>query len=341
MGKEIILLLHLLANGIIAVAAIIGNLIIILVFIKFKELQNINNAAITILSLNGFVQGIAAMVFRIPNQARSYATILVVGEPMCTITGTLCAFTVFCCAMILVLIALMRYFIIVPWKNVFLYFTRTKFIFAVLILFSVAAVISTLPLMGVGRYRYSPGHGICFTDWQDDEGTFRIIFYAVMIGSFLILLVCYTTLLVVVRKYNRDLVANDQGSEGVSGDNAVIDLTNIEQQGPKSEKSPSVLSGESYLNTVAHKRISSQEAQITKVVLVILLTCLICWLPATVVNVLALAKWANVSMEVKYVVTTLVELESAVNPIIYGVGNKNYRYAVKKVVQSIKSFFKV
>ena len=207
------LIANVVASSIIASVAILGNLMIIIIFVRFKELRNVNNAAITVLSLNDFFRGSIVMVAKIYNQVRfsAYVTRPDLDEPICTLTAMISAFTFVFSPMVLALIALIRYLLIVPWNIGYIEFTKTKFIIAISILCAIASVIASLPIMGVGRYRYSQSHGVCFTDWCDDQKTFRTIFYIVVIGVALpIVLICYTMLLLALRKHKKGFVTLTQ-----------------------------------------------------------------------------------------------------------------------------------
>ena len=63
----------------------------------------------------------------------------------------------------------------------------------------------------------------------------------------------------------------------------------------------------------------------------------ICWIPATVVNIIALAKTSSVPDTWLIIIVTMVELNSALNPLIYGFGNRQYRKAFKKMTSILNT----
>ena len=443
-------------SSIIAFIAVFGNFLIIIMFIRFKELRSLNNAAITILSLSDFSRGCIVMTAKLYNQIRfaDSATNPVLDEPICTITAFICGFTFVFSPMILALIAVIRYYVIVPWNFGKRLLTKTRFTVVVLVLFSAAAIFATLPIMGIGKFRYSQSHGVCFTDWCDDNRTFRTVFYIINIGVvFPILTCCYAMLFFALHKHNKDLsrppvidfnatkvtpISKRQYTEPVLNDPAMQVITRCEVVGyqnnqkhkkeiaalhPKSSamlsgtntqvnqnclkhheeiprpcklkvcgkttpysskfqneicESPKTLSTISEIgieftpnnksatkesklttqfttnipksqedisgrpksfstlsertNRLSH-HISHRENRITRVMLIIFLAYCVCWVPAAVVNILAIDNVTILSIEWFYTIITMIEMKSAIDPILYGLGNPAYCTALKRMMR--------
>ena len=355
LGKDL-LYINVAANIGIAFFATFGNLLIVIIFLKHKKLRNLNNAAITLLAISDFVRGSFVVNTKIYNQLRfaSKTTRPLLGKPICALTALASGFTLVFSPMLLALIAMIRYFIIVPSEVGREKFTKTKFKVTVLVMFSVATGFAVLPYMKVGKYRYTQSHGVCFTDWCDDNRTYRMIFYIIVIGvSFPILTVCYVTVFIALHKYckemsrsfkktthkdikssnnpatdptkqcKEDLLENDDQQEGIPKDVIVGNpkhQENIDQE------------NKSDLNNSLIERISKRENQITRVVLMIFLAFCICWLPACVVNIIAIDDVEILPIEWFYFIDTMVQLKCAIDPILYGLGNRNYWKASKRII---------
>ena len=78
------------------------------------------------------------------------------------------------------------------------------------------------------------------------------------------------------------------------------------------------------------RNLPEHEYRLTKVLLLIVVAYVLCWTPATVVHYIE-AGGERVPRIYLYFIVTLVELKSALNPLIYGVGNKRYRRALVKL----------
>ena len=69
--------------------------------------------------------------------------------------------------------------------------------------------------------------------------------------------------------------------------------------------------------------------------MIIFVAYCLCWIPAAVINALALYRkhkaHETIPLIYKYVIVTLIELKCALNPLIYGLGNRKYRKALRDI----------
>ena len=360
MPKDSLVYINVAASGIIAFFAIFGNMIIITIFLKFRELRNLNNAAITVLALSDFSRGVIVMTTKIYNQIRFVGWAKpqrpLFGEPLCTLTAIVCGFTFVFSPMILALIAVIRYLILLPQNVGRNKMTVRKLIISVGVLFSIAVLFATLPLMNkkIGTYSYSQSHGVCFTDWCYGNQDFRTVFYIVVMGiAWPILTVCYAALYIALRKYNdgfirlideeRDVNSTQIGTRtDISNANThnekLLDDYEDQQGVPKDVFNPESQEeipreNRSSSSSGIFERISKQEKRITQVMLIIFVAYCICWIPAAVVNIIAIDNFKHVPPEWFYIIVTMVELKCAIDPILYGLGNRNYMEAFKKLMR--------
>ena len=81
-------------------------------------------------------------------------------------------------------------------------------------------------------------------------------------------------------------------------------------------------------------RMTQMEIQVTKLMFAIVLLFSFCWLPAFFVNVL---KLSNISLhdDITFAAITIVDLKVCLNPLIYGIGNKQFRKRWKQIFNDL------
>ena len=78
------------------------------------------------------------------------------------------------------------------------------------------------------------------------------------------------------------------------------------------------------------KRAIRNEIRVTKVMFTVVIAFSICWLPAFFVNMMQYGG-IEVSPTILYIIITLVDAKVFINPLIYGIWNKQFRVALKAV----------
>ena len=193
--------INALVTLLFSVVVVFGNGAVILVFIFDKSIRTINNKAVTLLAMTDFLRGTLVMLPKVVTHLTVSDSL---PEPICGITAVFSAFTFFFHPMVLAMIACIRYFVIVPWSRRARYMTVTRLRIIFGIVFSSAVVFSILPYLGVGEYKFSPYHGVCFANWEPVNRVFRSIFYIFVIGvAFPVLTFSYTKLFFMLRKHNK------------------------------------------------------------------------------------------------------------------------------------------
>ena len=81
------------------------------------------------------------------------------------------------------------------------------------------------------------------------------------------------------------------------------------------------------------RRRSDVELEVTKVMFAIVVAYIVCWFPAMVVNILNLSKAVPIPGDVLLLIVTLVDLKVCLNPLIYGIGSRQFRKAFLQVLQ--------
>ena len=343
----------------ISFVAICSNFMILVIYVCCKDVRSLSNTAVTLLSFGDFLRAIIIMPTKTYNQF-TLATEL--REPMCMFTAITSGFSFVYNPMILALIAVVRYFKIVPWTNRSTLLNKKKLLILSFVLFLIAILFSCLPHLGIGQYEYSKAHGVCFTDWSKENREFRIIFYSLVVGiAFPVLTLCYVKLYIALRQHKNNILSAYTQYEvskfSKSSSNETITSTGGQQVEEKANVACCTsgriavvgathqnTESEKYCRSVSeHKKrvakiLSRQEYQVTKLLIIIFIAYCICWFPAAVVNIAALININNIPTYWYFIIVTLVEFKSALDPLIYGLGNRVYRRRSKSLLKQL--FFK-
>jgi len=348
--------INVAVSVVITFLTIFTNLMLIIVFICHREVRNITNAAISLLALSDFTQGCVVMAPKIYNQLKFIGSTKtpVIDETVCMLTALGRAFTTLFSSLVLALIAVRRYLLIKQWnsRNSGVSNSKVAYVVTVLFLILICGVISILPLKKnkIGVYHYTQSHGGCFVDWCPDNNEFRTIYYTASMGIIWpVLTIFYVKLFVVYRKYqtvlkeqrlNSDRISSRSnsgfdGSFGCEKSNAVerqrkLLLDDYDQPfGVEKQDEQDVRTEQ---KSLANARISKQDQRVTVLVIITFLVYCICWLPITIVTIIAIDNFESIPIEWFYVIITILEMMSAIDPILYGLGNRIYWKAFMDII---------
>ena len=346
----------------IMVFAVFGNLVIIIIYIYFKQVRNMNNLVVTISSMTDLLRAIVVMTIKTYNQLTLKHELI---EPLCTITALTSAFTFVVSPLLLALIAFIRYNVIVPSISQRFRLTYKRLYIVIAAIIASSLLFAMLPKLGAGYYRYSIHHGVCFAPWKPRNLVFRTIFYIIVVGiSFPVLTVCYVKLYLLFRKHKqvmefnkkfaRITFTNTQSVAAISREKRSTTLkvkiniseanvphirANTDDESKKNSKIDIIFKSRtegketctSNQNMAFSNKGFNQEYRTTTLMIIVFVAYCICWMPATVVNIIELAKTNSVPDDWLIIIVAMIELNSALNPLIYGFGNRQYRKAFKKV----------
>ena len=344
---------------IMATTGSLGNLLLILSFIREKSLWSVNNIFILQFAISDFVKTTVILTSKAYNQAKGTTEIT---SAFCPIGGMITTIGFTQPVLALAAIALVRYFrVCKPWayKKVF---TMKRAKWYCVGIFTATFVFSLFPFFGVGTYAYSKYHGVCFTDWRPSNTVFRSIMYVYTIGiPYPILIFCYLMIFKTLRQHGMNISASQHSiasqnsesdlskaqeadklemnrmSKALEADTikkeagtikneklSVNSTVSISENGTSSE-GPAV-----YTVTVGVKKykMSQMEVQVTKLMFVIVVAYTICWIPPFIATFMTLGGY-DTPDSVLMIIVTLADLKACVNPFIYGIGSRQFREAVK------------
>ena len=344
------------ATVVIASLCIVGNGAFIILFAFNKNIRNLNSHAVVCLAFGDVLRGTIVMI---PKMVTEFGEMSNIIQWFGYITAFASAFTFVFNPMILALIAFIRYIIIVPWTKRAQWLTFAKLHLIICLIFLGAVLFSCLPFMSkaIGTYEFSIYHGVYFTSWDPKENKiFRIIFYVCVIGiAFPVLILSYIKIGLALRDHNRRMKAVmpksmsdpivDGSRESVKNYGTIrstpTTLEQLEQSSKTSKRklfnryfpclrrnkcqTASNTKTKSSVTQHVNTNLTKQEYQTTKMMFLICIAYIVCWFPAAVVNIMALGDDCKVSGVSKMAIVTIIEVKTCLNPMFYGLGNKQYR----------------
>ena len=233
-----------------------------------------------------------------------------------------------------------------------------------------AFLCSLAPILGWGRYGYFKRRFLCIVDWTHHISYSVLVFTVCFLLPLALMGFCYLRIIRVARQHARRIVdisvhvsrANaerppesltpygilalammdplqrlnmfpQQQSSTTQNPNITVSLSG-HGTGPVEEDNVSTISN---VDTGAHSR---REARATLRLLGLVLVFLICWLPYVVLHSQDAVydhhnhrKDFSTSHISHAIATLLIFLSSAINPFSYAIGNKRFRFAVRKLGQ--------
>ena len=382
-------------NVFIAVVSIIVNGVIIIAFAKTKSLHNVNNVFLIALAAVDIFKCVMLLPIKAYNQFTDQKTF---NNSYCQLSGIIITMTTILGVLLLAAIATVRYYKVVKYSRFDVMFSRNRVILYTICMVLATFVLAMLPILGAGKYTFSPFHGACFTSWAPENYLFRSLFYVYTIGlSYPVIIFCYSKIFLLLRHHHRQIAAHKAKNTGAvctkdggaciqdgargSKDNAAISTagemntlmvaleiestqnqpTEITSASPSRSPNPSQLdditekqeqrSGRAaaQLDTATQEATEStlsrrgtekrrkmrekaqktrKEIKVTKIMFMGVIAYAVCWLPAFMTTVLFLTGAKKPTPTQLYTIVTLVELKMAINPLIYGVWNNQFRQAI-------------
>ena len=350
--KPLLITLNACATTVIASLCIIGNGLFIILFVFNKKIRNLNNHAVVCLAFGDVLRGTIVMIPKLVTEFGHYCDI--VPHAFGYVTAFTSAFTFVFNPMILALIAFIRYIIIVPWTRRAQWLTFAKLHLIIIFIFLAAVLFSCLPFMStrIGTYKFSIFHGVYFTSWDSKNMVFRIIFYSCVIGiAFPVLILSYIKIGLALHEHNLKMKAVRMRK--MSQEAIITEATSKEETPQQQEPSEvsaitnlyrccfcpclrksrcrrrtndiTAIDNGNKIKQRVNTHLTKQEYQTTKMMFLICIAYIFCWFPAAVVNIMALVDDCKVQGRWKMAIVTIIEVKTCLNPIFYGLGNKQYR----------------
>lgn len=302
-------LTYVVLESLVAIFAVVGNALVIIVFYRERRLRRRTNYYIISLALADFLVGF----FGIP-----FAILASIGLPKnlyaCLFTTSslvvLCTISIFC----LVAVSIDRYWAILHplaySRNV-----RTKTAIGIISLcWFFGSLLGFLPVFG---WHSETDSDMCFFTAIMDYNYLVFLYFTTIITPSIILAVFYGLIYRVILKQ----VNKTSSSIRVTSGSRNSTLSNSQ---PASETQMLRL-----LNSAAHKR----EVKATQNLSIIVAFFMICWIPLYTINCInAFCKQCFVNESVTFFGIILSHLNSAINPLLYAYHLKDFRGALIRLL---------
>ena len=378
------MLVNIVASSIISFMGTVGNILVITAFFSVRSLRTINNIFVLQLAFVDLMKASIILSTKAINQANGATSM---NEFYCQLCGMLRTIGSCQSAVLLAAIAVVRYVKVVKSRSFDRMFTLKKTLIYCGCIFGSTFLLALMPVIGLGKYRFSRSHGACFVNWDTINLVFRSIYYFINVGlTFPILIFCYLKIFRKLREHSRMVTPRIarkgkstitkpriQVSEAKSNENLQLecldDVSDADHVGKDSLTVKPQFAAKSSLNTnesaeeeeqeqdddskdtttkrrkfkirikrpkrwfrMKHEK-SDVELEVTKVMFAIVIAYTCCWMPAFAINILHLSKAVAIPKDVLLLIVTLVDLKVCLNPLIYGIGSKQFRNAFFAVVR--------
>ena len=287
-------ILELTAALVITIAALLGNIILCLAVYKVRAIRKIQNYYIVALSTSDFL---FIFICVPPSLAALFIGRWPFGDTICQIQGNVVFFYASFSLLNLTLIAINRYVKMVWSVNIYQkMYTKNN----VLLSLWACGIFSTLFIipLNASKFCFHPGIAVCFACKRSDTKEQALLFgsYAVLFAiSFPALTLCYYKVFRKVRAHFAQIA-------------------------------------DSTLNQDALKSFA-EEIKITKILFAVLTSFILCWGPAFTIETLdTLSGESTLHRQVYLIISFVGLVNAAINPVIYGFTQKQFRDAYKEIL---------
>lgn len=281
------------ALAIIAVIALLGNASVLYVFFKSPSFRSVTNYYLIALAISDVTYSLTIMSVSIAHSAYGGD---VLGSRIGTAFGILAYILVGGSLQMTTLIAINRFFCVVKPQVHRKYFRPKPGLIMIVAMWIFAVLnVAAAFLSGIAKYEFYPGRFSYLLTFE--KRTVETIYYIISLLFFVILPMlvaglCYWNIYRIVTVH-KNTVAN------------------------------SSLNNEHGTNGQGSSNLSKKEIHITRSLLALVCGFVICWLPCSVVNIVAI--FYDLPRHVEMIFTYTSAVSTAINPIIFNIFNKPFR----------------
>ncbi|XP_072048872.1 octopamine receptor beta-2R-like [Amphiura filiformis] len=301
----------------IVFGSLCGNSLTLIAIWKYRTLQTITSAFVANLAVADLLTCVITGPFILSST--------ITGDwpfsyPLCQFQG-FCTL-VFCATSIntLMFVAIDRYVAITDPLHYHIRVTKTLIFLFLTLAWLQPAIFGFSPLLGWGQYVYISDEYICSCGWNVQISlTITIIVLNLAVPTF-VTIFCYWHIFKVAREHSRKVAA------------ITIGLSRDAKSTPQSQSQP-----QSQCNTSRHDDSSRRrrtDTKAAKILLIVIGTFLFCWIPHTI-TIFCIAftdNTCNLPPIYGSVSTLLALMNSACNPVLYGILNRQMRMAYINIV---------
>ena len=281
----------------IDIAALFGNIILCVAFVKNNHLRSATNILVFALAACDIIMAFLAMPL---SEVSLIAGKWILGDHLCHIQGFLVHFLAFLSLQIMALTAINRYFRVIKprfYRKVFTPFHTTLMIAVTRVLCFVA--LASVTFGQHNSFVFHPGKVICVTLHENIFSSQVFTTFSSVAFVFLpacVVIWCYTKVFRAIRRHFRQLASRR-------------------------------------VSTVSLNNLTPAEIVVTRTVFAIVLAFFICWIPCIVIDIVDVMRDEWFDRQVYLAYTYFAYTSSAINPFIYGVLNRSFRVEYLKLLR--------
>lgn len=288
----------------IDITAIAGNAFICMATARNPNLRNTTNLWVTALAVSDLVRSCVAAPLTVGTFISGRWKY---GSPGCVIQGFFTYFLTLVSLLTMAFMAVNRYCRVVKPSLYLKIFTKRLSVGFLVSLWVLMALTVSVPVfVGWAEFSFNRGYAACILKFRKPSLT--IIF--LILDASLILLPCMATIFGCYFKVSRA----------------------VREHNLQVASSLQRVSNNQFINGA-----SVEEIRVTKTLFFLVSTFAICWIPAYTIGFLSRGNLVDISYHGTIVVTYLVGLNSACNPLIYGYMNRSFRIEFGKLVPCKKT----
>lgn len=310
----------------VAVIAVTGNFLVILVFVMQRKLRKLTNYYIVSLAVSDFLVGLVGVPSAILTKMGLPQNDFGVCMLMLSLLVVLCTISI----LNLVAVSLDRYWAIIYPFCYHRLVTKKTVIGTIVGCYVLGAVVGFLPLFGWNNVSETP-EGRCFFIPAMDYDFLVFIFFVTIAFPVLLMGFFYGSIYFVVKKQLRQISHLGQLSGNISQTTSQVNIYNVDS--PSHHVQHTNHLHQSHDSIVHPARIHKREVKKAKNLFVIVLFFVICWVPLYLVNCIkAFCSVCDVPVWLMDCFIILSHANSAVNPFLYAYHLKDFREAIKKYI---------
>ena len=312
----------LLSLGTIDAVALFGNLWMILVCFKKKKLRNFQNAFIFNMAFADFMQAFLIM----PTALISiYFSKWVFTKHACNIFASIKITLSIASVSSLSGISLQRYcFVVRKTRHMK---TKNAVKFGIAIVWIASLILSTTPYYGWGEFDFVAGKEVCTIRFEKNIGQALMMATIGMLLNITVMVTCYYLIYKKLRYYKVHCNRSKNGQNLKALTLNEISLNELKGSIRRIKKDRRRIKFRKKKTT----KLSPKEFQLLKTIGIVVITFLVCWAPYTIFNLARVFKLTDLN-SLDTITMWLGFLNSALNPLIYGVLNKQFQRAMLDIL---------
>ena len=316
--------------------AITGNALVCSSIVKYRTLQSFTSIFIGNLAIVDFLVGVTLMPFALIS---CITWDWIFDDSFCQLCGFVNLILPLASILTLVAIAFDRYIAIVKPLHYHEWITKKTVGLFIAWIWGQSFIFSICPLLGWGAYEFVYSQSLCIIHWQASTSFALVALVLCFILPFSAMIFFYCRIFIIARRHNKKVRMEEAIERRLSRQEASRRNVVSQSHNSKSHGRPSRRIMMSLKSTAAEAKTFRKEKKASVILFIVLGTFIVAWMPY-IVGVIHLTfapdenQWPD-----KYHTASvwIAMLQSSCNPVIYGILDRRYRYAMLNILCCMKN----